>query len=616
MLTRLKYNVKFSSTGKSFSNELNFKPGFTVISGKNEGGKSLILEMIEYALFGSGALRGTASSYDNLEVELDFNIRGEDHKVVRNGTKVTLDTNKAVGAKAVNAEVIKLLSYDMDVFRVGNFAKQGKLCDFTDKMGATQRRKMVDELVGLDNLEVVEKLCRSEANSIRRLRDDLARRMVEPEPPVKPENYLVSLELEMLFRKQLEVEAKRSQLIKLEKPTLPDEPVKGNFNADVQQHEEKRAAADSERSILTRTLRSIPAAIFSRSDLDTSTAIYRQETYGPYPTYTREELNQYLEDHESLRRLDDSVVCPACATRFVPDHGVVSVAPDVPPLTIPQIKEQLNAWVRWGDETPVVGEAPVPKSQIKDGYDALAKAETRKEIEAQLEALPVLADRSEELIEKINYDKAVSSYQLRLEQYMDRLVAWDDAQKELANLPEPDSSLEEKLSLSRTYEEQKRRYDADMVIYLEAKEELEKLNQSAEDFYNGAECLKFVRSQVKAHLVPSLNKVASFLLEKMTQGQRKNIVVDENFDVVVDGQPVETLSGSGTSVVNLALRLALGQVLTHNVMSVFMGDELDAAMDKDRVEGTHNALKEASKMLKQIIVVSHKDIQGDHNIGV
>jgi hypothetical protein len=45
--------------------------------------------------------------------------------------------------------------------------------------------------------------------------------------------------------------------------------------------------------------------------------------------------------------------------------------------------------------------------------------------------------------------------------------------------------------------------------------------------------------------------------------ERQSIVVDEEFDVTVDGQALDTLSGSGKAVANLALRLGLGQVLTN-----------------------------------------------------
>ena len=64
--------------------------------------------------------------------------------------------------------------------------------------------------------------------------------------------------------------------------------------------------------------------------------------------------------------------------------------------------------------------------------------------------------------------------------------------------------------------------------------------------------------------------------------ERQSIVVDEEFDVTVDGRALDTLSGSGKAVANLALRLGLGQVLTNRVFSLFIGDEIDASLDVDR----------------------------------
>ena len=65
----------------------------------------------------------------------------------------------------------------------------------------------------------------------------------------------------------------------------------------------------------------------------------------------------------------------------------------------------------------------------------------------------------------------------------------------------------------------------------------------------------------------------------MTGGQRQSISVDEEFDVTVDGQPLNTLSRSGKAVANLSMRIGLGQVLTNNVLSLFVGDKIDAGRE-------------------------------------
>lgn len=93
----------------------------------------------------------------------------------------------------------------------------------------------------------------------------------------------------------------------------------------------------------------------------------------------------------------------------------------------------------------------------------------------------------------------------------------------------------------------------------------------------------------------------------MTNGERRQIDVDEDFNILVDGQPLQTLSGSGKSVVNLALRIGLGQVLTSKVLPIFLGDEIDKDMDGERAAATHGTLQNLRQFLKQIIIVTHKE---------
>jgi DNA repair exonuclease SbcCD ATPase subunit len=103
----------------------------------------------------------------------------------------------------------------------------------------------------------------------------------------------------------------------------------------------------------------------------------------------------------------------------------------------------------------------------------------------------------------------------------------------------------------------------------------------------------------------------------MTGGQRRNVQVDEDFEkILIDGQSIETLSGSAKAVANLAIRLGLGQVLTNRVFSVFMGDEIDASMDQDRAGYTAECLNGLSSVIGQIILISHKELPVQHQIKI
>ena len=82
----------------------------------------------------------------------------------------------------------------------------------------------------------------------------------------------------------------------------------------------------------------------------------------------------------------------------------------------------------------------------------------------------------------------------------------------------------------------------------------------------------------------------------------------------MDGQPLNTLSGSGKAVANLAIRLGLGQVLTNKTFSVFLADEIDAAMDADRAGYTAECLSNLTGSIAQIVLVSHKTLSAQHHI--
>ena len=92
MLTKLSYSVTFPTTGRTLAGEFEFKPGFGLITGANEQGKSLIIEVVRWCLFGSSALRGKAEDYKTLRATLQFSARDQSYVVDR-----TFTTAKLIG---------------------------------------------------------------------------------------------------------------------------------------------------------------------------------------------------------------------------------------------------------------------------------------------------------------------------------------------------------------------------------------------------------------------------------------------------------------------------------------------------------------------------------------
>ena len=152
-------------------------------------------------------------------------------------------------------------------------------------------------------------------------------------------------------------------------------------------------------------------------------------------------------------------------------------------------------------------------------------------------------------------------------------------------------------------------FDTQMLAYATDAARVNQLTEEAAEYRRVKETLQVLRVLIKQHLLPSLNMVASQMLRDMTGGQRAQIQVDDEFEIQVDGQRLETLSGSGKACANLALRIGLGQVLTNRVFSTLLADEIDESMDQFRSENTSNLLEHLQKHISQVLLVSHKSIE-------
>ena len=117
-------------------------------------------------------------------------------------------------------------------------------------------------------------------------------------------------------------------------------------------------------------------------------------------------------------------------------------------------------------------------------------------------------------------------------------------------------------------------------------------------------------------IIPSLSKVSSDLVDEMTNGKISEIKINDDFEITADGKEICLLSGGEEAGVNLAIRLALSSILTRKVFNVFIGDEVDQSMDEERAELTANTLRNLNKQIEQMILISHKNIDGDYVIDI
>jgi DNA repair protein SbcC/Rad50 len=232
-----------------------------------------------------------------------------------------------------------------------------------------------------------------------------------------------------------------------------------------------------------------------------------------------------------------------------------------------------------------------------------AAAAERGQIETRVAEIGQVSNYYEAALEtRLAYEEQERIYVLELHRYSEWLEQRRQAESRAALL----ELLSGKFSKLGLLKIEWTRYRDQWSIWNEAACKVGVLRVEADGWRAAQTALNNLRVMVKGHLVPALSRVASGLVAQMTGGQRNWITVDEDFDVLVDGQRLDTLSGSGKAVANLALRIGLGQVLTNNVLSVFIGDEIDASMDDTRAENLGECMVTLVNKISQIILITHK----------
>lgn len=609
MLKELNYIASFNTTGRTLKNQISFKPGITVIKGENEAGKSFIFEMIRYALFGTDALRGGRSLYDKLEVELLVEIKGKDYHIIRKGNSAKVNINEAVGVTATNNLIKKAFGFGLDVFDISCHAMQGELDRLTKDMRATERRQMIDRIVGLNLFEAAEKECREQTNVFRRLAESLSNTLVEPVEPEKPDDYEESKVLQARLDEQTRNEARRAALVEVAQPVKPTALA---FGAEVIGLHQKWIDYDRDRSRIESQLAKLPeppASAYTPADLQLFKRSLEQEGRGPLPSgYTREELEEWRHAHILRQNQGEPLVCGNCG-EIVQGQAL----PDEPLISLDEIEEEFKRKQKWEGFAFDSALPKSPLSLLEIEADEAARASNTERL-LLTKQLSELGNEPQSYVDEVAefeaWDKADAEYENKLQLYDKYLKL----KSELDSLPQSDPLLREKYEMAVRYESLLDRFNTLSEIYDAQLTQVIEAEENRDGYKKGNEALKDIRKEVKQYLIPSLAKASSILLQEMTDGERRDIKIDEDFEITVDKQPVSTLSGSGVSVVNLAIRIALGQVLTQSVIPVFLADEIDANMAERRTKATYKGLTRLKKRLKQIIVITHKEFEGDHLI--
>lgn len=692
MYKRLKYKVVIIQPARTLEGEIFFEEGMTAITGPNGSGKSMVLEMIQFAEFGTAALRGATKTYQSVEVELDWVVNEEKYSVGRTLNNARLkgpEGDMAVGTKPVNLAILNIHKYSYGVYKIANLCAQGEI-EALGNMLPTARKNMVDEVIGLKALDSLADFIQKEVSEKNTAIKTLEPLVVKPTVVIKPEG-LQTKEFYEGLATQLLLQSNRKHLLQATIAKPIKEPLVAKLSdedsklAEYENIESQRQTLMTHYSLLTKQKNAIPAfkevgevklhiddayldsmqasEVERLRLLQNVTNMEAEQSRIRTPSRNAEELAKAEAAntlHDRWKQKQSMIAnrvphdCPKCSHHWDDEDPRLKTefadVPDEEPVMTLTTK-QVN------DEKALL---PNIERVIEMGRQILAEATKAALIEDVSETINAIkaartayAAAEQDRARKVNYDSVsdqlavidrafvdlpdrtdaislIKAARLNVEEYQRQKVIYDaallertNAEAELVTLP---NDLEAQIAANTAgsrallvYETQVKAYDEAFKKYEELFDSVEVLKDALADWKAGKAAVVELRARVKGYIVPALNSVASSLLSEMTGGVLSWVQVNEDFEISVDGQDISTLSGAGKGVANLALRLALGQVLTHKAFPVVLLDEIDASFDDERAAYTAACVRRLSSVFKQVLIVSHKPgLEADHviNLGV
>jgi exonuclease SbcC len=121
-----------------------------------------------------------------------------------------------------------------------------------------------------------------------------------------------------------------------------------------------------------------------------------------------------------------------------------------------------------------------------------------------------------------------------------------------------------------------------------------------------------LRTDLNATLRPDLSELASGFLRDLTNGRYTDLELDEDYGATLldDGDPKAVISGGEEDVANLALRLAISQMIAERAgqpLSLLILDEIFGSLDEDRRVAVVDLLRSLADRFPQVILITHID---------
>jgi exonuclease SbcC len=119
-----------------------------------------------------------------------------------------------------------------------------------------------------------------------------------------------------------------------------------------------------------------------------------------------------------------------------------------------------------------------------------------------------------------------------------------------------------------------------------------------------------LRTDLNQELRPEISYLASKYIRELTDGRYSELELDDQYNVMVleDAIPKPVISGGEEDIANLAVRLAISEMIADRAgqsFSLLILDEIFGSLDEARRNNVVDLLRRLNERFEQVIIITH-----------
>lgn len=596
-----------------------FEEGLNYILGKRGAGKSVVLECIAFALYGSVALRDTSTAYKEIFVELSFNYSNEDFIIRRKINDASLLMKDKISQEyleiansttIVNQKITNLLGYNYDIFLLSNYCKQKKLSHFSELTPA-KRLQYIDKISGIEESKELILWLHSKR---KHLKDKVLSFKKLIKTPILP----VGVDLEFDYETAIEdLTVKLQRLYSLLKENN-DTVVPYNLKPTLQ------------LSSLGVLISEIPSNVFEELLKDRSHRNYLIESiqeieqklsaYNAIPSYiktvSKEDAEKLVQFSSYFKEEHNILSCPSCSFKG-PDN---LFSPNIPILS-----DNLLSLI----EEHSIKDVTRACSSLLDGTVELVGGleETLGNLKREFEEIslklpPMFKETSAYVLQNTFKDslKQIEVYEKANKEYLvkERLKVEIEERKKLLSLEieSMTKSQEEDVKLKDLYIQRnqlKKQYKEQVELFEDVSTKVLSYEKEYAFVLQFLKDINTLTANIQKNIIPLINYHASKYLSVVSKGSMSKLEISPSYELIVDGHKIGVKSGGQQDLASLAFRLSLSQSVVTGMLPLFIADEVDASGGESDSDDVVEAINEISNNGFQILMTTHRNTENIEN---